>query len=438
MARGQRVRTLVVRLGLLATIAATGLGAWTTWPRMVEEPTVAVASGMIVDTVAATGRVAPLTEVTLANGIPGRIQAVLVNEGDHVERGQEVIRFDDVEFAAEVRAAEARLETARAEEQKAARGVGAARARWTEAKSGPRIPEVDRARAELEEARRRAETTETERRRLGELLRSGYISRSQYDAAAMEAAVAVTRERAAMASLDLVLAGPKPETVAVASAAVEEAQSELRRAQARVRQAVAERDRARAAATTTRVTSTVSGKVTKRLVEPGEAVDISMPLLVIADATRVIVKAEVDETDIGKLRVGQRADVSADTYRGRVFPAVIYEIAPAVGKRRVRPEDPVKIQDMKVLEAKLEVLEGSADLTFGMTVDVKIHVARKEGVLVLPRALVDRGNRQTVVSVMGPAGPEPRQITLGASDHASVEVIGGLAHGERVRVSNRP
>ncbi|MBI5628772.1 MAG: hypothetical protein HY953_07615, partial [Candidatus Rokubacteria bacterium] len=54
-----------------------------------------------------------------------------------------------------------------------------------------------------------------------------------------------------------------------------------------------------------------------------------MPLLVLGDAARVIVKAEVDETD--------------------------------VGKRKVKPEDPAKIQDMKLLETKIEVAEGGAD-----------------------------------------------------------------------------
>jgi ABC exporter DevB family membrane fusion protein len=417
---------------VLGIVAAVGLGAWRAWPRVFPPPTLVVAGGTILETVVATGRVSPLTEVTLANGIPGRIKSVLVKDGDRVEKGQPVIVFDDHELIAEVRTAEARLETARAEVQTARRAVEAARARWVDVKSGARPQEIERARAEVAEARQRAETTETERKRLAQLVANDYVSRSQHDTMAMEAAVAKARLRVAEESLALLLAGPKPETVAAAWSQVAEAESAMARAEVHVRQAAAERDRARAAVRTATVQATVNGKVTKKLVEAGEAVDISMPLMVLGDTSKIIVKADVDETDLGKLRVGQQAEVTADTYAGRVFQAVIYEIAQAVGKRKVRPEDPIKIQDMKVLETKLELLEGSEELKFGMTVDVKIHVSRKDNVLVIPRTLVERGKREAVVSVVGANGPERRQVTLGAADDGWIEVTRGLSAGERL------
>ena len=429
-----RVRANGIRVIVLLLLVVVAVGGWKAWPRVFPPATLVVAAGTIVDTVVATGRVSPLTEVTLANGIPGRIKSVLVKEGDRVEKGQPVIVFDDHELLAEVRAADARIETARAEVQTARRSLDAARARWVEVKSGARPEELRRARAEVAEARQRADTAEIERTRLAELLKNSYVSRSQHDTAAMEAAVSKSRVRVAEESLALLLAGPKPETVAAAWSQVEEAKSSLQRAEVRVRQATAERDRTRAAVTTARVESTVDGTVTKKLVEPGEAVDISMPLMIIGDTSKIIVKADVDETDLGKLRIGQEADVTADTYPGRVFRAVVYEIAPAVGKRKVRPEDPVKIQDMKVLETKLEVLEGTEALKFGMTVDVKIHIARKENVVVIPRTSVERGTRETTVSVMGRNGPEPRRVTLGAANESWVEVTDGLTAGERLVV----
>jgi RND family efflux transporter MFP subunit len=416
-----------------AAILALAIGGtWAAWPRLFPPPTVVATVGTIVQTVVATGRVAPLTEVTVANGIPGRIKAVLVKEGDTVEPGQPLIVFDDHELLAESRAADARIETARAEVTRALRSLDSAKTRWVEVKSGARPQEIDRVRAELAEARRRAENFESERRRLQPLLTNDYISRSHYDSAAMEAEVGLARIRASEEGLNLLLAGPKPETVATAWAQVSEAEAALKRAEVQVRQTVAERDRIRASLKTVRVASPITGRVTKKIVEPGEAVDISMPLLVIGDVRKVVVKAEVDETDIGKLRMRQHATVTADAYPGRVFPAVVYEIGQEVGKRKTRPEDPVKIQDMKVLEVKVEVTEGGNDLKLGMTVDVRIMIDRKENVVVIPRRLVERGAREAVVGVIGSGGREARKISLGVSDDGWIEVTGGLKSGEKV------
>jgi ABC exporter DevB family membrane fusion protein len=434
MAMPDRLRSLGRTIAFLVIIAVVVAGAWAGWPRVFPPASVVASIGTITQTVVATGRVAPLTEVTLANGIPGRIKAVLVKEGDMVKPGQAVILFDDHELVAENRAADARVETARADVVRAARTLDAATKRWLEVKSAARSQEIERARAELAEARQRAENAEAERRRLQPLLQNDYISKSQYDAAVMSADVGQSRIRAAEEALSLLLAGTKPETVATALAQVHEGEAALKRAEAQVRQAVAERDRTRSALKTVRVDSTIGGRVTKKIVEPGEAVDISMPLLTIGDVSKIIVKAEVDETDVGKLTVGQQASVTADAYPGRVFPAVIYEIGQAVGKRKTRPEDPVKIQDMKVLEVKLEVTEGGPSLKLGMTVDVKITVDQKANVLTIPRRLVERGSTDAVVAVIGSSGPEDRKIVLGASDDAWVEVTAGLKPGEKLLV----
>jgi HlyD family secretion protein len=160
--------------------------------------------------------------------------------------------------------------------------------------------------------------------------------------------------------------------------------------------------------------------------------------MVLGDVAKVIVKAEVDETDVGKLALGQPAEVTADAYPGRVFPGKIFEIGQMVGKRKVRPEDPAKIQDMKVLETKIEVTEGGADLKLGMTVDVKILTSFKDRVVLLPRGLVPKGAQQATVRVAGPnAASEARQIRIGLRDDQHVEVTAGLRAGERVIVSTR-
>ncbi len=429
-------RVLLVLLLVAVAIGATVYG-YTEWLRGQSDKSVAIRVGTIRQIVAAIGRVEPFTEVTLANKIPGRIREVLVKEGDQVKKGQMLIRFDDAEPAAGVRMAEARIATAQSEVRRATRALDSARARWTEAKSGPRPQEIEKARAEAAEAKQKQQFSEVERNRMKRLLDGGYIARAQYDAEETNVEVWRARVRASEEALNLLLAGAKAETVASAWAQVQEAEAELRRAESHVRQAQAELGVARAALGSTVVESTLDGKVTRKLVEPGEAVDISMPLMILGDLQKVIVKAEVDETDVGKLSLGQRAEVTADAYPGRVFPGLIYEMGQAVGKRKVKPEDPVKIQDMKVLEIKIEITEGGDELKLGMTVDVRILVSHKDKVLVMPKRLVPPGAREATVRVSGPNGEQVRVIKLAARDDENVEILSGLKEGDRITVSPR-
>ena len=430
------IRRLLVLL-LVLVIAAGAATAWVSgwadaWLPGRTEPTVAATTGTIEQRVVAVGRVEPVTEVTIANKIPGRIKAVLVKEGDMVVAGQPLIRFDSDEYATQVRMARTRVETAQADVRRVQQGLEAARARWVEARSGARPQEIEAARAEVQQARQRWENLERERLRAKRLYEASLVARSDYDRAESDADVARGRINAAEQALKLLEAGPKPETVATALAHVREAEAEVKRAESQVSQATAQVEHQEALLRTTVVESTLNGRVTRKLVEPGEAVDVGAPLVVVGDVHKIIVKAEVDETDVGKLALGQNAAITADAYPGRIFPGKVYELGQTVGKRKIRPDDPTRMQDMKVLETKIEVTEGGADIKLGMTVDVKILVAYKEKVLVIPKRLVPPGAAEATVRVAGPAGAEARSIKLGMRDDERVEVTAGLSPGDRV------
>lgn len=374
--RARRLTRMAAIAGAFLLLVVAAIVGVHGWKQRLSRPAASIGASTAAESsaavVVATGRVEPLTEVTLANKIPGRIKAVLAREGDRVGVGQPLILFDDEEYQTQFVTVQRRVATAEAEVRQAQRAFEASRAQWAETKSGARPEEIERARAEVEQARQRAMNAEVERLRSKQLFDGGYVARSQYDAAETEAEVAKARLRATEETLKLLLAGSKPETVEAAWAKVLEADAGLKRAEHRVAEARAELDHARAVLKTTIVESTVNGKVIRKLVQPGEAVDIGIPLMVLGDVQKTIVRAEVDETDVAKLALGQPARITADAYPGRVFTGTVIEIGQAVGKRKIRPEDPVKIQDMKVLETKIEVTQGGADLKLGMTVDVRI------------------------------------------------------------------
>lgn len=423
-------------LGAIGIVAALGVGIiWTLggW-RQPGSATAVVTKGGIDLTVAATGRVEPVTEVALANKIPGKIAAILVKEGDRVTEGQVVIRFDAADLRAQEGIAEAQVKTAEVSIEQARAGLEAARTRWIEVKSGARPQEIEQARAEAEQAGKTWEHAERERDRFMDLYRRGLIARSEFDRAERDAGVSKARLRAAEEHVNLLMAGPKAETVDAAWALVKQAEKQVAHAQAQRVQAQASLEHARALLANTVLRATVSGVVSHKLVEPGEAVDIGKPLLVLADVRKTIVKAEVDETDAGKIALGQVATVTADAYPGRVFRGTVIEIAPAVGKRTIKPEDPSKIGDMKILKTKIEV-ENPEGLRLGMSVEVKIQVARRERALVLPRKAVGAGSEGTVMVVQG-GRAEPRRVRLGLRDHLFVEVLDGLQEGDRVQLAH--
>lgn len=212
------------------------------------------------------------------------------------------------------------------------------------------------------------------------------------------------------------------------------------------------------------IASPVSGKVIAKYREAGESVKAGSPILTIADTSAVRVRAEIDEDDVGHLALGQEASITADAYPGRVFTGKVIEIGERVGRRSIKLEDPSKISDTKVLEAKIELRKiesggpcgeegtGSSDaprvpaqarakpdaclppFKLGMTVDVKIDVVRADRVLKIPRRAIRQDENGSYVMVVkdGRGRPEIRRVVLGAMDRWDAEVLHGLKEGEEV------
>jgi RND family efflux transporter MFP subunit len=185
------------------------------------------------------------------------------------------------------------------------------------------------------------------------------------------------------------------------------------------------------------IASPISGKVIAKYREAGESVKAGLPILTIADLSALRVRAEIDEDDVGRLALAQEASITSDAYPGRVFTGRVIEIGERVGKRSIKLEDPSKISDTKVLEAKIELpVEMKSDLKLGMTVDVRIDAVRRDHVLKIPRRVIQQDENGAYVKVMkddrGEGRPEIRRVVLGAMDRWDAEVLQGLKEREKV------
>ena len=107
----------------------------------------------------------------------------------------------------------------------------------------------------------------------------------------------------------------------------------------------------------TRILAPISGVVTARLVQPGEIVEANTRLVTIADLRRTRIAAEVDEYDAGKIALGALVSVSAEGYGSRTWQGTVEEIPDGVVARRLKPEDPGKPTDTRVLMVKIALNE---------------------------------------------------------------------------------
>ena len=171
----------------------------------------------------------------------------------------------------------------------------------------------------------------------------------------------------------------------------------------------------------------ISGMVIVRSVEPGQTVNSLTPIIVLSD--RLIVKAEIDETDIGRVRVGQASLISLDAY-----PEV--EVTGRVS--HISYESKV-ISNVTMYE--VDILPNRVPGVFrsGMSANISIVEETREDVLLLPVEAVRRdGSLNYVLVRSGDRGkPIRRAIELGISDEKNVEISSGLDENERVVITSR-
>ena len=361
----------------------------------------------LVQTVVATGRVSGLARVELGSLLAWTVTEVSVREGDRVEQGVVLVRLKDEEARASVAQAEAGVTQAQA-------GAAAAAARLTQL-HGTTLPAAEQgvriAAAELESARRNFE-------RVDALVSQGMLARANLDEARRALDTAQGRLDRERTIAEGNRAGGGDERAA--QAAVAQADAAVVQARSAVSQA-----RAALAAVEARVADLVvrapaAGTIIVRSVEEGDTVQPGRTLLVLSRPGRTEIIAPVDEKNLALLAVGQKAVVSADAYPERSFTAGLATLVPAI------------VAASGTVTAKFAVPDPPAYLLPEMTVSVEIEVARKAGALTLPLdAVRDLAFAPWVLAVRdGRARRVP--VGIGVRGATRVEIVSGLAAGDRV------
>jgi len=308
--------------------------------------------------------------------VSGKLREVLVEEGDEVRRGQILAVLENDDYRAQIRTAESGRAAAEAARASAEARLAGAEAALRRTINGARGEERREARATVTQAEAvlRNSTIELERRQF--LHREGDISREELDRAARDVEVARGRVRELQERSALISADAREEDRVRDLAAVELARTQIKEAAAQVAEAQARTEEARARLEKTIIRAPLAGIVLRKRMNAGESITPDSPnpsVFTIADTKTLRVRVDVDETDVGHIRLGQQAYVTADAYGARRFTGRVVKIGQVLGKKNIRTEEPAERVDKKILETLVELDDGQR-LPPGLRVDAFIVV----------------------------------------------------------------
>ncbi len=347
-----------IAIGLVIVLLALG-GAW--WAQRggsaeVQYRTVKIERGDLLASVAASGAVTPVSLVTVGTQVSGQIRDVLVDFNTEVKAGQLLAQIDPESFEYRVRSAQADVDAARA-------AVLTAQANLLATQT-----QVSRAQVDLNEAQRSQDRTLS-------LVEKQFIAQSEGDKARALVNTSVEALKATQAQV-----GVSQAQVSAARANVSQRDSAL--AQARI-------DLAR-----TKITSPVNGIVIKRTIERGQTVASSLQapeLFVIAqNLSDMQVEAAIDESDVGRLVVGQKATFTVDAFPGQTFQGAVQQVRKAA----------LNVANVVTYVAVIRFSNVDGRLMPGMTANVRIVTEERKQVLKVPNAAL----RLRIAGVEPPKG----------------------------------
>lgn len=336
-----------------------------------------------------------VTNAELSFKIPGKVTERLITEGDMVKQGQVVARLDSSEYEQElaiwkaaVRKAEAALAELRAgsrpqEIQQAFSVMEKARYWLDQLQAGSRPQEIASAEAEVEHARSEMENLEREYKRQDELARDGVSSQEQLDRARTVFTLAKARLKEAEEKLKLVREGPRKEEIEQARQGLKEATERhalvkegprkevIEQARAQLQQAQASLALAQVRLDYTTLISPFSGTVLSKNIEPGEFVAAGTPVVTAADLQDIWLRAYINETDLGRVKLGQKARVTADTYPGKIYDGKVSFIA---GQAEFTPKNVQTEKERVKLVYRIKIVLSNPQLELkpGMPADAEI------------------------------------------------------------------
>jgi HlyD family secretion protein len=352
-----------------------------------------VEKGDLAKSVVATGKVEPITKVEIKSKASGIVKKLLVDAGDRVKRGQLLAQLDKEEISAQVEQSKAGLQAAEA-------SLTSAEADYDRAKvdaEGPDVPLLKRAYD----------------RSVG-MAKEGVVSASALDDAQKNYEMALNKQNVAKAQVSVL-------------------KSKIAQARAQVAQDEANLKQLEEQLSYTDVESPIDGVVLSRDVEIGDAVSSILVLgssatliMTLGDTSEVYVKGKVDESDIGKVYLGQPSRIKVESFKDKTFDGKVTKISP-MG---------VEKDNVTTFEVRVSINNPGGELKAEMTANAEILLEEHKNVLQIPEGSIIYDNQKKAsVEVPDPKGKEGKRkvaVNIGISNGAKTELLSGLKEGDQV------
>ncbi len=352
-----------------------------------------VEKGDLAKSVVATGKVEPITKVEVKSKASGIVKKLLVEYGDRVKKGQLLAQLDKIEIEAGVEQSRASLAAAQA-------NLKGSQADYERAKVDAEGPDVPLLKRSYE--------------RSLQMQKDGVVSMSALDDAEKDYRMAVNKQNVARAQM-LVL------------------QAKIAQSQAQVAQDAANLKQLEEQLNYTDIVSPIDGIILSRDVEMGDAVSSILVLgsgatlvMTLGDTSQVYVKGKVDESDIGRVYLGQPARIKVESFKDKTFNGVVTKISP-MG---------VEKDNVTTFEVRVSINNPGGELKAEMTANAEIILEEHKSVLQIPEgAIIYDKDRNASVQVPDPKGKDGQRkvaIGIGISNGAKTEVLKGLKENDQV------
>jgi HlyD family secretion protein len=391
--RRKRIIVISVVVGVLLLFVGALTAFTRSGTKIDPSKLVKVEKGDLAKSVVATGKVTPITKVEVKSKASGIVKKLMVEYGDKVKRGQLLAQLDKDEIQAQVdqsraalQAAEASLASSEADSERAM--VDA---------EGPDVPLLKR-----------------QYERAQEMAKDGVVSASALDDADRNYKMALNKQNVAKAQ------------VQVLRAKIRQSQAEEAKDQANLAQLEEQ-------LSYTDIVSPIDGIVLSRDVEIGDAVSSILVLgssatlvMTLGDTSQVYVKGKVDESDIGKVYLGQPARIKVESFKDKTFYGKVTKISP-MG---------VEKDNVTTFEVRVSINNPGGELKAEMTANAEIILEEHKNVLQIPEgAILYDKDKQASVEVPDSKSKDGKRkiaVNIGISNGAKTELLSGLKEGDQV------
>jgi HlyD family secretion protein len=383
-----------VAIVLIAIGGAFSFKALSSKPVQIDvEKLAKVEKGDLARSVVATGKVQPVTQVEIKSKASGIIQSLPVNFGDLVHKGQVICEMDKNDLLPKLRQAKASMDFAEA-------GLKSAKADYDRFQVDAEAPDLPFLLKDRDRAR--------------DMFKGGLISQTVREDAEKAYALALNKQHSAQVNL------------ASAKAAIAKADAQLEQQRAAVE--TSEEDLRNAT-----IVSPMDGVVLSRDREVGDAVGSILSqgasatlIMTLGDLREVYIKGKVDESDVGKIYLGETARITVESYKDQKFWGKVTKISP-LGTEK---------DNVTTFEVRVSISNDSGKLRALMTANAEIILEEHKGVLTIPEgAILYAKDKSTQVEVPDTAADKGRKkisVVTGISNGSRTEVLKGLLDGQQV------